>query len=144
MVTKGERSWGGKNWKLILYLKQINNKVYCTAQYSVSCSNIVEKHMKKNMQDFPCGLQYNYTALSLQQLRFWLWNFHMPQLQPNTLSSCKLLEWISNEVLLYSTGSYIQFLGMDLDGRLQKKGNVCVYIYICVCVCMTGSLCCVA
>ena len=32
---------------------------------------------------------------------------------------CKLLhlEWISNEVLLYSTGNYIQSLGTDRDGR---------------------------
>ena len=32
---------------------------------------------------------------------------------------CKLLhlEWISNEVLLYSTGNYIQSLGIDHDGR---------------------------
>ena len=27
------------------------------------------------------------------------------------------LEWISHEVLPYSTGNYIQFLGIDLDGR---------------------------
>ena len=32
---------------------------------------------------------------------------------------CKLshLEWISNEVLLYSTGTYIQSLGIEHDGR---------------------------
>ena len=32
---------------------------------------------------------------------------------------CKLLhlEWLSNEVLLYSTGSYVQSLGIDRDGR---------------------------
>ena len=32
---------------------------------------------------------------------------------------CKLLhlEWISNEVLRYSTGNYIQYLGIDHDGR---------------------------
>ena len=32
---------------------------------------------------------------------------------------CKLLhvEWISNEVLLYSTGKYIQSPGMEHDGR---------------------------
>ena len=32
---------------------------------------------------------------------------------------CKLLhlEWISNEVLLYRTGNYIQSLGLDHDGR---------------------------
>ena len=32
---------------------------------------------------------------------------------------CKLLhlEWLSTEVLLYSTGNYIQSLGVDHDGR---------------------------
>ena len=32
---------------------------------------------------------------------------------------CKLLhlEWISNEILLYNTGNYIQSLGIDHDGR---------------------------
>ena len=32
---------------------------------------------------------------------------------------CKLvhLEWISNEVLLYSIGNYIQFLGTDQGGK---------------------------
>ena len=32
---------------------------------------------------------------------------------------CKLshLEWISNGVLLYSTGSYVQSLGAEYDGR---------------------------
>ena len=40
------------------------------------------------------------------------------------VSKCKLLplEWISNEVLLYSTGNYIQSLGIDHDGRCYKKG----------------------
>ena len=35
------------------------------------------------------------------------------------LGVCKLLhlEWISNEVLLYSTGNYIQSLVIDHDGR---------------------------
>ena len=34
------------------------------------------------------------------------------------VSRCKLfhLEWISNEVLLHSTGNYIQSLGIDHDG----------------------------
>ena len=27
------------------------------------------------------------------------------------------LEWISNEILLYSTGNYIQSLGIEYDGR---------------------------
>ena len=46
------------------------------------------------------------------------------------------LEWISNEVLLYSTGNYIQSLGIDQDGRLYEKKNVHI--------CMTGSPCCTA
>ena len=35
------------------------------------------------------------------------------------VSRCKLLhlEWISNEVLLYSTGNSIQSLGIEHDGR---------------------------
>ena len=35
------------------------------------------------------------------------------------VARCKLLhlEWISNEVLLYSTGNYIQSLGIDHNGR---------------------------
>ena len=35
------------------------------------------------------------------------------------LSRCQLLhlEWGSSEVLLYSTGNYIQSLGIDHDGR---------------------------
>ena len=39
------------------------------------------------------------------------------------VSRCELfhLEWISNEVLLYSTGNYIQFRGIDHDGKEYKK-----------------------
>ena len=50
------------------------------------------------------------------------------------VSRCKLLhlKWISNEVLWYSTGNYIQFLGTEHDRRYSEKN---VYI------CMTGSLC---
>ena len=35
------------------------------------------------------------------------------------VSKCKLLqlEWIGNEVLLYSTGNYIQSLGVEHDVR---------------------------
>lgn len=43
------------------------------------------------------------------------------------------LESISNEVLLCSTGNYIQPLGIDHDGRQYEKNNV--YIR------MTESLC---
>ena len=44
------------------------------------------------------------------------------------------LEWINNKVLLYSTGSYIQSLWVEHDGREYETKNM----YIC----MTGSLCC--
>ena len=44
------------------------------------------------------------------------------------------LEWINNKVLLYSTGSYIQSLRVEHDGREYETKNM----YIC----MTGSLCC--
>ena len=51
---------------------------------------------------------------------------------------CKLLhlEWINNEVLLYSTGNQIQSLVIEHDKREYEKKNV----YIC----MTGSLCYIA
>ena len=41
---------------------------------------------------------------------------------------CKLLhlEWISNEVLLYSTGNDIQSLGIEHDGTEYENENVCV------------------
>ena len=39
------------------------------------------------------------------------------------------LECISNEVLLYSKGNSIQFLGIESDGREHDKKNV--YMYIC-------------
>ena len=49
------------------------------------------------------------------------------------------LEWISKEVLLYSTGNHIQSLGTDGGGSQYKKRD-CVYIH----VYMTGSLPCTA
>ena len=41
---------------------------------------------------------------------------------------CRLLhlEWISNEVLLHSTGNYVQSLRLDHDGREYEKK---MYIY---------------
>ena len=47
------------------------------------------------------------------------------------VSRCKLLhlEWISNEVLLYSTGNYVQSLGLEHGGREYEKKE-CVYIYV--------------
>ena len=44
------------------------------------------------------------------------------------------LEWISNAVVLYSTGNHIQSFVMEHDGGQYEKKNVYV--------CMTGSLCC--
>ena len=43
---------------------------------------------------------------------------------------CKLLhiEWISNEVLLYSTGNYIQSLLIEHNERQYEKKNVCVCV----------------
>ena len=54
---------------------------------------------------------------------------------------CKLLhlEWISNEVLKYSTGNYIQSVGMNMMEDSTRKNCVCVCV--CVCVCETGSRC---
>ena len=54
------------------------------------------------------------------------------------VSRCKPLhlEWISNKILLYSTGNYIQSFVMEHDGRYYEKKNV----YICI----TGSLCYIA
>ena len=40
------------------------------------------------------------------------------------------LEWISNKVLLYSTGTYTQSLGIEHDGRQYEKKNVDVYVWL--------------
>ena len=53
------------------------------------------------------------------------------------VSRYKLLyvEWISNEVLLYCTGNYIQSLGADHDVREHKKRNVYINMmgsFVCV------------
>ena len=52
------------------------------------------------------------------------------------VSRCKLLhlEWLNNEVLLYSTGNYIQAFVMEHDGRKYAKKEY-------VCICITGLLC---
>ena len=52
------------------------------------------------------------------------------------VSRCNLLhsEWISNEVLLYSTGNSIQSPGIEHDGRQYKKGKECVCVCVCVCI----------
>ena len=45
------------------------------------------------------------------------------------VSRCKLLhtEWISNKALLHSTGNYIQYSGINHNGKEYKKE--CVYMY---------------
>ena len=49
------------------------------------------------------------------------------------------LEWISNEILLYSTGDFVQSLGIEHDGDDMRKRIymcMCVYIYVYICVCI--------
>ena len=45
------------------------------------------------------------------------------------LSRCKLLhiEWINDNVLLYSTGNYTQYPGINHNGKQYKKE--CIYVY---------------
>ena len=55
------------------------------------------------------------------------------------VSRCKLLhlEWIGNEVLLYSTGNYIQSLVMDhhrMEDNVRK--TMCVYMCMCMRTCV--------
>ena len=58
---------------------------------------------------------------------------------------CKLLHlgWISNKVLLHSTGDYAQSLGLKHDGREYEKKRLYVYvgIYTDAHTHMTRSLC---
>ena len=39
------------------------------------------------------------------------------------------LEWISKEMLLYSTRNYIQSLAMEHNGGLCEKKKIYIYIY---------------
>ena len=45
------------------------------------------------------------------------------------VSRCKLLHtgWINNKVLLYSTGKYIQYPGINHTGKEYEKE--CIYVY---------------
>ena len=54
------------------------------------------------------------------------------------ISRCKLvyIGWINNQVLLYSTGNYIQYPVINHNGKQYEKKNVCM--------CITESLCCIA
>ena len=57
------------------------------------------------------------------------WEFRVTRCKPLHL------EWIQNKVLLYSTGNYIQSLGIKLMENNIKKN-----VYMCI----TESLCCTA
>ena len=50
------------------------------------------------------------------------WNERRPRFE---VSRRKLLHlaWISDEVLLYSTGNYIQSFAMEYEGRYYEKKN---------------------
>ena len=53
------------------------------------------------------------------------------------VNRCKLLhlEWVSNEILLYSTGTISSHLQWNMmEDNVRKR----MYVYVCV----TGSLCC--
>ena len=45
------------------------------------------------------------------------------------ISRGKLLyrEWINNKVLLYSTGSYIQYSGINHNGKEYEKESISMY-----------------
>ena len=47
------------------------------------------------------------------------------------ISRYKLLyiRWINNEILLHSTGNYIQYLMINHNGK-EYKNNVCIYTYM--------------
>ena len=49
--------------------------------------------------------------------------------------------YISDKILLYSAGHYVQSLGIEHDERYMRKR---IYIYMCVCVYIHIYACCVA
>ena len=53
------------------------------------------------------------------------------------VSRCKMfsLGWMGSGVLLYSTGSYIQSLGIEM-GEYMRKKNVYICMYVCVRTCV--------
>ena len=48
--------------------------------------------------------------------------------------------WMDNRVLLYSTGSYFQYFGIDHHGKEYKKEYMILYVYS---ICLTESFRCV-
>ena len=50
---------------------------------------------------------------------------------------------MDNGVLLYSTGTCVQSLGLEHDGRQYEKKRMCIYVCVCVCIyIMVGSILC--
>ena len=41
-------------------------------------------------------------------------------------------EWITNKVLLHSTGSYTQYSGIKYNGKPYEKEYINTHIYVCV------------
>ena len=74
-------------------------------------AKLVTKGKKMNL--------YPYLIPYSKKTSKWIENFFMYYAIKKTLNRCKLLhlKWISNEVLLYSTGNYIQSLVVEHDGR---------------------------
>ena len=54
------------------------------------------------------------------------------------ISRCKLLyiAWINSKVQLYSTGNYIQYPVINLNGNEYEKEHICGCVCVCVCVCV--------
>ena len=48
------------------------------------------------------------------------------------ISRCKLsyIEWISDKVLLYNTGNYIQCPVINHNGKEYEKDYIYIYVYI--------------
>ena len=58
------------------------------------------------------------------------------------ISRCKLIyrEWINNKVILYSTGSYIQYPVINHNGKEYEKEYIYIYIYITEILCCTAEI----
>ena len=52
------------------------------------------------------------------------------------ISRCKLvyMDWISNKVLLCSTGNYIQYLVINHNGKEYEKEYIYIYIHTHICM----------
>ena len=58
------------------------------------------------------------------------------------IGKCKLhLESVKSEVLMYSTGKYIQSPGINCSGKEYKKEYICVCVCVWITVHCTGKIC---